>query len=358
MRVSDSQDSYDALLVLSFGGPEGVDEVGPFLDNVFKGLRVTAETKQKIAARYALFGGVSPIAAETRALVASIEAQLRASKLELPVYLGNRNWHPMLSDTVRQMRDDGVRRALVFVTSMFSSYSGCRKYREDLFEASSLVEGAPEFEKIRLGYNHPRFIEAVAERCREALERVAIESRAVTPLLFTAHSLPNSMAAGCDYVEQLHEACRLVANELGHQNWQLIFQSNNASYGGEKWLEPDIFDAIRQQHANGQTQLVVMPIGFLCDHMEVVLDLDVDAAELAGQLGVQLPRAKTVGTHPAFVAMIVELIAERLNPSFERRALGERGVMPDRCRPGCCQSGRPIPMKPALCGSDPIGATV
>jgi ferrochelatase len=351
---SESLAGFDALLILSFGGPEGMDDVEPFLDNVFRGLRVTPETKQKIAARYALFGGVSPIAGETRALVTAVRQHLATAGRTLPVYLGNRNWHPMLVDTVRQMRDDGVRRALVFVTSTFSSYSGCRKYREDLFEACRLVEDAPQFAKLRMSYNHPGFIAAVTARCDEMLAQLPEDLRSTTPLLFTAHSLPNSMANGCDYVAQLRESCRLVAESLSHNDWELVFQSNNASYGGEKWLEPDVFDAIRRRHTEGFTRLLVMPIGFLCDHMEVVLDLDIDAAELARELGVQLTRAKTVGVHPKFVSMIGELIDERLDPTAQQRVLGDRGVMPDRCRPGCCPSGRGGPMKPALCGSDPL----
>jgi len=354
MSDSDHPCEFDALLVLSFGGPEGMDDVMPFLDNVFRGLRVGAETREKIAARYALYDGVSPIAAETRALVSAIKDNLTAAGVHLPVYLGNRNWKPMLADTVQRMRDDGIRRALVFVTSTFSSYSGCRKYREDLYEASRLLDNAPDFAKLRMGYNHPGFINAVADRCNDVFKQLTDSERAATPLLFTAHSLPNSMASGCDYLAQLQESCRLVAETLGHSKWELVFQSNNASYGGEKWLEPDIFDAIRQRHAEGCQQLVVMPIGFLCDHMEVVLDLDVDAAQLAAELGVQLLRAKTVGVHPAFVGMIGELVAERLNSDLQRRVLGQRGLMPDRCRPGCCPSGRGGPLKPALCGSDPL----
>jgi ferrochelatase len=351
-KSSEIRADFDALLVLSFGGPEGMDDVEPFLDNVFRGLRVTAETKQRIAARYALFGGVSPIAGETRAFVTALRQHLATAGRTLPVYLGNRNWHPMLVDTVRQMRDDGVRHALVYVTSTFSSYSGCRRYREDLYEACRLIEDAPQFAKLRMGYNHPGFIAAVASRCNEMLGQLPEGLRSTTPIVFTAHSLPDSMAHGCEYVAQLREACRLVAERLGHHDWELAFQSNNASYGGEKWLEPDVLEAIRRRHAEGLARIVVMPIGFLCDHMEVVLDLDVDAAETAHGLGVQLLRAKTVGVHPEFVAMISELVGERFDPGAERRVLGDRGVMPDRCRPGCCPSGRGGPLKPALCGSD------
>ena len=343
---------YDALLVVSFGGPEGPDDVLPFLDNVFRGLRVTPETKAHIAKRYDQFGGVSPINGHTRALIKALQQELDTHGPALPIYWGNRNWHPLLTDTVAQMAHAGVRRALAFVTSTFSSYSGCRRYREDLYEAASQVPNAPQIDKLRVGYNHPGFIEAMADRVETALATLPEAERGNALVLFTAHSLPDSMARSSAYQTQLQASCRLVGDLLEHQRWRLAYQSNNASYGREPWLGPDVNDALREAKTEGVAAVVVAPIGFICDHMEVVIDLDIDAAATARTLGLTMARAATVGTHPAYVAMIRELIVERMTPGSPRRALGSLGPSHDRCAADCCLSGRPVPAKPALCGVD------
>jgi ferrochelatase len=349
--------NYDALLIVSFGGPEGPADVSPFLDNVFRGLRVSPETKGHVAKRYEAFGGVSPINAQTRAFIKALQLELDAHGPALPIYWGNRNWHPLLTDTIAQMAHAGVRRALAYVTSNFSSYSGCRKYREDLYDAVQGVPNAPRIDKLRVGYNHPGFIEAMADRVRTALDSLPKADRATAPILFSAHSLPESMARHSRYEAQLAESCRLVGDALEHQRWRLVYQSNNASYGREPWLGPDIGTALREAHAEGATSVVVAPIGFICDHMEVVLDLDVEAAVIARGIGLNMVRAATVGTHPAFVAMVRELIVERLTPDAPRRALGSLGPTHDRCAPDCCLSGRPGPTKPSLAGvDDPFAA--
>ena len=219
---------YDAILIVSFGGPEGPDDVMPFLDNVFRGLRVTEETKQRIAARYHDFGGVSPINGHTREFISALRARLDADGPTLPIYWGNRNWHPLLGDTLEQMARDGIRRAAAYVTSTFSSYSGCRKYREDLFEAVQQVENAPVIDKLRVGFNHPGFIAAVADRLGEARARLPEAARDNPRLLFTAHSLPESMAGNAPYVEQLTDSCASAAAAAGFTDWRLVFQSNNA----------------------------------------------------------------------------------------------------------------------------------
>jgi ferrochelatase len=342
---------YDAVLVLSFGGPEGPDDVMPFLDNVFRGLRVTDETKQKIAGRYQTFGGISPINGHTRDFIDALGRELSGQGPNLPIYWGNRNWHPMLRDTIEQMTADGIGRAVVYVTSTFSSYSGCRKYREDLFDACDGLAGAPELDKLRVGFNHPGFIDAMAARVADALERAGGEDPAAARVLFTAHSLPESMAAQSPYVDQLDDACRSIAARLGLQNWALVFQSNNARYGGEPWLGPDIAEAIEHESRNGLKQVVVAPVGFVCDHMEVVLDLDVDAAKRARELGVEMIRAATVGTHPAYVSMVRELIEERMSTDPARRTEGALAPKHDFCPADCCLSGRPGPARPSLCGS-------
>jgi ferrochelatase len=353
--TADTHD-YDAVLVASFGGPEGPADVSPFLDNVFRGLRVSPETKAHVAKRYEAYGGVSPINAQTRAFIKALQLELDAHGPALPIYWGNRNWHPLLTDTIAQMAHAGVRRALAYVTSTFSSYSGCRKYREDLYEAVQGVPNAPRVDKLRVGYNHPGFIEAMADRVAAALETLPANERAAAQIVFTAHSLPESMARQSRYETQLAAACRLVGDALEHQRWRLAYQSNKASYGREPWLGPDIGTALREARAEGTTSVVVAPIGFVCDHMEVVLDLDVEAAVIARGIGLNMVRAATVGTHPAYVAMVRELIVERLTPDAPRRALGSLGPSHDRCAPDCCLSGRPGPGKPTLAGSDdPFG---
>jgi ferrochelatase len=315
-------------------------------------LRVPPETKAEIAKRYEQVGGVSPINAHTRDFIKALQLELDAHGPALPIYWGNRNWHPLLGDTVAQMAHAGVRRALAFVTSTFSSYSGCRRYREDLFEAASGVPDAPRFDKLRVPYNHPGFIEAMSDRVRDALEKLPTAKRKHALVLFTAHSLPMSMARGCAYETQLTESCKLVAETVKHERWRLVYQSNNASYGREPWLGPDIRVALREAEAEGIKAVVVAPIGFACDHMEVIMDLDVDAAAVAREVGVTMVRAGTVGTHPQYVAMVRELIVERMTPDAPRRALGSLGPSHDRCAADCCLSGRPGPAKPTLCGVD------
>jgi ferrochelatase len=341
---------YDAVLVVSFGGPEGPDDVMPFLDNVFRGLRVTDETKQKIAARYHDFGGVSPINAHTREFIAALKALLDSEGPALPVYWGNRNWHPMLGDTIAQMARDGVRRAAAYVTSTFSSYSGCRKYREDLFEALDGVDNAPEIDKLRVGFNHPGFISAVADRITESRDSLAANAEKAG-VIFTAHSLPESMAATSPYVEQLLDSAASAAQLAGCEDWRLVYQSNNARYGGEPWLGPDISEALEAEAQAGRKDVIVVPIGFVCDHMEVVLDLDVDAAKRAAAAGINMVRAGTVGSHPAYIGMVRDLIVERMSGSGERLTIGTLPPKHDFCPADCCLSGRPGPTKDSLCGA-------
>lgn len=347
---------YDAVLVVSFGGPEGPDDVMPFLDNVFRGLRVTEETKERIAARYQDFGGISPINGHTREFIAALQALLDAQGPALPIYWGNRNWHPMLGDTLQQMARDGVKRAAAYVTSTFSSYSGCRKYREDLFEAVEGMEDAPAIDKLRVGFNHPGFIAAVSDRLNEARAGIPATARDEARLFFTAHSLPESMAANAPYVDQLTDSCAASAAAAGFTDWRLVFQSNNARYGGEPWLGPDISDALEQEAANGVEHAIVMPIGFVCDHMEVVLDLDVDTAKRAEVAGIKMIRAATVGAHADYVAMVRDLVVERMGDSAERKTVGKLAPKHDFCPADCCLSGRPAPARDSLCGAaDALG---
>lgn len=331
--------NYDALLFVSFGGPEGMEDVMPFLSNVLRGRNVPESRMREVAHHYELFGGVSPINEQNRRLIAALERELEANGPRLRVYWGNRNWHPMLADTLGQMRDDGVRNALAFVTSAYSSYSGCRQYREDVERAREAVGAdAPRVEKLRAFYNHPGFVGPNVENLRAALGQIPEGERADVRVAFTAHSIPSAMAAGCDYERQLLETCRLVAEGAGAADWRLVFQSRSGS-PTQPWLAPDICDHLRALKDEGVRAVVVAPVGFISDHMEVLYDLDTEARQVSEELGVRLVRAATVGTHPEFVRMIRELILERLDPAQPRRALGDFPPSHDLCPVDCCLSG-------------------
>lgn len=333
---------YDAVLVVSFGGPEGPEDVIPFLENVLRGRNVPRERMLAVAEHYQHFGGVSPINAQNRALISALERELAEQGPRLPIYFGNRNWHPLLPDTLRKMADDGVRRALAFFTSAFSSYSGCRQYLENIAAAQAEVGGAaPRIDKLRACFNHPGFIGPMIERTLAALDSIPAERRDEAELLFTAHSIPLAAAQGSRYVEQLEEASRLVAEGVGPRVWRLVYQSRSGS-PHQPWLEPDVGDFVRRQHAErGIRDVVAVPIGFLSDHMEVIYDLDTELRLVCEELGVNLVRAGTVGTHPRFVRMIRELIQERIEKSPERPSLGRLGASHDVCPVDCCPSGSP-----------------
>jgi ferrochelatase len=330
---------YDALLIVSFGGPEGMDEVMPFLENVLRGRNVPVERMRAVAHHYELFGGVSPINAQNRKLIAALEKELQENGPQLPIYWGNRNWHPLLADTLRQMALDGIKNALAFFTSAYNSYSGCRQYRENIARAQAEVgAGAPQVEKLRAFYNHPGFIEPNVENVRAALMQIPEESRARVQIAFTAHSIPLSMAENCDYEKQLLETCRLVAEGLGHERWRLVFQSRSGP-PTQSWLEPDICDYLTELKEAGVEDVIVAPVGFISDHMEVLYDLDTEARSLAEKIGLNMVRAATVGAHPVFVKMIRELMLERLNADYPKRFLGTLGASHDVCPADCCQMG-------------------
>ena len=331
--------SYDAVLVVSFGGPEGPDDVLPFLENVLRGKNVPRERMLEVAEHYNHFGGVSPINEQNRQLIAALKQELAQHGPDLPIYWGNRNWRPMLPDTLRQMREDGVKKALAWFTSAYSSYSGCRQYRENIQAAQEEVgEGAPAIDKIRVFYNHPGFIEASAEQLREAIEQIPADRRETAHILYTAHSIPLSMAENCDYEKQLKETCRLVSEQTNwpEDRWRLVYQSRSGP-PSQPWLEPDVCDAIEQMHQQEKLQdVVIAPVGFLSDHMEVLFDLDTEAKELCGRLGIAMVRCPTVGTHPRMVRMIRELIVERMSDNPERLVCGQYGPNHDVCPQDCC----------------------
>jgi ferrochelatase len=338
-RFDDPAREYDALLVLSFGGPEGPEDVRPFLQNVTAGRNVPPERLDEVAQHYLHFGGVSPINAQNRALIAALDAELRARGPRLPIYFGNRNWHPFVTDTVRQMRDDGVRRALIFVTSALSSYSGCRQYREDVIRAlETFGTDTPAFDKLRVFYNHPGFIDPMIARTRAALAAIPAARRDRARLVFTAHSIPLAMARHCAYEAQLREASRLIAEGADVADHLVAYQSRSGP-PQVPWLEPDILDVLTSLRDEGATDVVVVPVGFISDHMEVLFDLDTEARERADELGLTLVRAETVGTDPAFIRMIRDLIVERMTAAPDRPALGNRGPNHDICPLNCCLSG-------------------
>jgi len=334
---------FDAILVVSFGGPEGMDDVIPFLENVTRGRNIPRERLEEVAHHYELFDGVSPINAQNRALIDALRVELGGRGIELPIYFGNRNWDPFLADTLRQMAADGVERALAFFTSAYSSYSGCRQYREDLFNAQQAVgPQAPEVLKTRVFFNHPGWIEANADHVKDALAQVPGGRSA--HLAFTAHSIPMAMARDCRYEDQLRESARLVAKAVGATDTALVYQSRSGP-PHVPWLGPDILDHLRELAGRGVTDVVISPLGFVSDHLEVLFDLDVEARDTAAELGLNLVRASSAGTHPAFVAMIRELIEERLGKSAERSAVGRLSPSPDVCPVDCCLpgTGRPSP---------------
>lgn len=355
---------FDALLLVSFGGPEGPGDVLPFLRNVTAGRDVPAERLAEVAKHYEHFGGVSPINTQCRALVAALETEFAARSIDLPVYWGNRNWHPMLADTVRQMAADGRSRALVLLTSAYASYPGCRQYREDLAAAEDVVaeEGGPDtpiFARLRHYYNHPGFVGPMVAHTLTALTEMPDGVRDSAVLLFSTHSIPMAYAyssgrEGGAYVAQHEEVAGLVAAGVTEATgvmlpWELVYQSRSGP-PSVPWLEPDIGDRIAELHAAGTPAVVVVPIGFTSDHMEICYDLDLEVREQARRLGIAYARAATVGTAPDFVAAICELVLERANsmPLDERAALGTLGPDHDVCPAGCCPN--PDGVVPAVAG--------
>lgn len=322
----------DCLLLVSFGGPEGPDDVLPFLENVTRGRGIPAERLQEVAAHYLEhFDGVSPINQQCRELMAALQQALP----DLPVYWGNRNWHPFLDQALEQMSRDGRKHALALVTSAFPSYSGCRQYQEDIERV--LRPSGPRVSKMRHFYNEQGFLDTMRRNVAAAAAGLSSPR-----LVFTAHSIPTSLAAtsgpdGNAYTVTLGTAAAAVA---GERPWDLVFQSRSGP-PQVPWLEPDVSDHLRALHEVGVTEVVLVPIGFVSDHVEVVYDLDVVAAQTAAELGITMTRAKTVGTDPEFVAMLADLVRERLASDVELTDHGGIATH-DRCPTRCC----PPPVRP------------
>jgi protoporphyrin/coproporphyrin ferrochelatase len=336
---------YDAILMVSFGGPEGREDVIPFLENVLRGKNVPRERLLAVAEHYYHFDGISPINAQNRALIAALEGALATHDVDLPIYWGNRNWYPLLTDTMQQMKQDGIQHALTFFTSAYSSYSGCRQYREDIVRAQEAVgNGAPQVSLLRKFYNHPDFIQPNVEHVQAALAQIPAARRAAAQVVFTAHSIPLTMARNSMYETQLQETCRLVAEGAAISTWKLVYQSRSGS-PHQPWLEPDILEHLRSLKAGGVQDVVIAPVGFISDHMEVLYDLDTEAQQLGQEISLNIVRAATVGAHPQFIDMICELIIERMTSRGEKSFLGTRGPSHDVCPGDCCLLGIEQPSK-------------
>jgi protoporphyrin/coproporphyrin ferrochelatase len=336
---------YDAFLLVSFGGPEGPDDVMPFLQNVTRGRGIPPARLQAVAEHYYAVGGVSPINQQCRDLIAAIGKDFATAGVDLPIYWGNRNWDPYLTETVAAMAAAGVRRALALVTSAYGSYSSCRQYLEDIERARAAAgPGAPQIDKIRHFYHHPGFIGPFADATVAAIGSLPPGVRDGVPLVFTAHSVPDTMAAasgpppGGRYPAQLAEAAGLIAGRVtaatGREHpWRLVYQSRSGP-PSQPWLGPDVCDYLGDLARDGAPGAVLVPVGFISDHLEVIHDLDVEAAETAGRLGLPLARAATPGTDPRFVAMVTALVTERLEGHDSPAALGSPGCgSGDCCRP-------------------------
>ncbi|MDX2811389.1 ferrochelatase [Streptomyces sp. PA03-5A] len=365
---------YDALLLLSFGGPEGPDDVVPFLENVTRGRGIPRERLKEVGQHYFLFGGVSPINAQNRELLEALRKDFAEHGLDLPVYWGNRNWSPYLTDTLRELAGDGHRRVLVLATSAYASYSGCRQYRENLADSLAALEAeghpVPRVDKLRHYFNHPGFVRPMTDAVLTALATLPEDVRDGAHLAFTTHSIPTAAAdtsgrpeahtedgAGGAYVAQHLDTARVIADAVREATgtdrpWKLVYQSRSGA-PHIPWLEPDICDHLEELHASGAPAAVMVPIGFVSDHMEVKYDLDTEATAKAAELGLPVARAATVGADPRFAAAVRELVLERaatergLTP--ERCALGALGPSHDVCPVGCCPARSP---RPAAAGAE------
>jgi ferrochelatase len=354
---------YDALLLVSFGGPEKPDDVVPFLRNVTTGRNIPDERLAEVGAHYALFGGRSPINDQNRELLAAIREDFATNGLDLPVYWGNRNWDPYLTEALAQMKADGISRVACLVTSAYSSYSGCRQYRENFADAVEQVPGAPRLDRLRAYFNHPGFIEPNVDATLAALAELPADLRREAHLVFVTHSIPTAMndtagPIGGAYVHQhvtvMDEIAERVRDETGHRYPNELVYCSRSGPPSMPWLEPDVNDHLQALHEAGVPAVVLVPIGFVSDHMEVIYDLDTEASATAEKLGMACVRAATAGVDPRFVAMIRDLVLERAaverGEDRERLVVGPVPAAWDVCAAGCCAN--PRGPRPALCGSD------
>ena len=356
-------DPFDAILVVSFGGPERPEDVVPFLENVTHGKGIPRERLEVVGQHYFGFGGRSPLNDINRAFIAAVRGDLRNHRIDLPVYWGNRNWDPTLTDALTQMRDDGITRAACFITSAYSSYSGCRQYRENLFAAAAAIDGAPKLDRLRAYFNHPGFVESCISATRDCVDELAPNMRNDAHIVFVTHSIPTEMneksgPAGGAYLAQhqsvVDEIIDTVSERTGrlHQH-SLVFCSRSGA-PSTPWLEPDINDHLEDLAGDGVRAVVVVPIGFVADHMEVIYDLDTEAQATADRLGLTMRRARTAGLDPRFVAVVRDLVLERAaaerGEPVEPKVVGTAPAVADRCAVGCCPN--PRQELPTLCAVD------
>jgi ferrochelatase len=367
--------AYDAIVLAGFGGPEGQDDVLPFLRNVTRGRGIPDERLEEVAHHYRHFGGVSPINEQNRGLKAALEAELASRGIDLPVLWGNRNWQPYLADALREAADRDLTTLLGLATSAYSSYSSCRQYREDF--AGALAETGLDdglrIDKVRQYFDHPGFVEPFVDGLRTALADLAERGIADSAIrvLFATHSIPTADAErsgprdrdfgdGGAYAAQHLAVAEVVMSRAGVSTsstggiaWQLVYQSRSGP-PTQPWLEPDANDVIAGLPNQGVEAVVIVPLGFVSDHMEVLWDLDTEATETAAEHGLVVIRTPTPGTHPAYVSGLVDLVLERVNgtPTADRPALTELGPWYDVCRPGCCENAR-LGFRPAIAGVAP-----
>ncbi|MES1212072.1 MAG: ferrochelatase [Leifsonia sp.] len=366
--------AYDAIVLAGFGGPEGQDDVIPFLRNVTRGRGIPDERLEEVAHHYRAFGGVSPINAQNRALKAALEAELASRSIELPVLWGNRNWAPYLDEAVQEAADRGFTRLLGLATSAYSSYSSCRQYREDFATAleQTGLGGRLEIDKVRQFFDHPGFVEPFVDGVRDAVAEFVERGidRGAMRILFSTHSIPTADAErsgprdrdfgpGGAYAAQHRAVAEAIMQSSGVREagadipWQLVYQSRSGP-PSQPWLEPDVNEVIAAFASEGVEAVVLVPLGFVSDHMEVLWDLDTEATETAGEHGIAVIRTPTPGTHPAYVRGLVDLVLERVTgtPTADRPALTEYGPWYDVCRPGCCENAR-LGFRPAIAGVAP-----
>jgi len=331
--------TYDALFLVSFGGPESLDEVKPFLERITEGKNIPANRLEEVTQRYETVGGVSPLNANMRNIKEKLETEIKSRDIDIPIFIGYRNVEPLIIRTVNEMKESGVSRCLAWLSSPYSSYSSCRQYTENIENACSQIDNAPQIDQIRRHHDHPGLIEPAADCLRSAIEEIPNALRDETVLLFSAHSLPQSMAETCRYESEINEAASLVANKVDPNKRlrrEVVWQSRSGP-PHIPWLEPDINDKLDQLASEGVEAVVVSPIGFPIENFEILWDLDFEASNKAASLGMSFSRADSVENDSRFISMIADLLCERIDkPTFSSSALGSLNISPKKCEKDCC----------------------
>ena len=331
--------TYDALFLVSFGGPESLDEVKPFLERITEGKNIPANRLEEVTQRYETVGGVSPLNANMRNIKEKLETEIKSRDIDIPIFIGYRNVEPLIIRTVNEMKESGVSRCLAWLSSPYSSYSSCRQYTENIENACSQIDNAPQIDQIRRHHDHPGLIEPAADCLRSAIEEIPNALRDETVLLFSAHSLPQSMAETCRYESEINEAASLVANKVDPDKRlrrEVVWQSRSGP-PHIPWLEPDINDKLDQLASEGVEAVVVSPIGFPIENFEILWDLDFEASNKAASLGMSFSRANSVENDSRFISMIADLLCERIDkPTFSSSALGSLNISPKKCEKDCC----------------------